>query len=40
VISALSERSVAEGGEPQEFPDFTGGRWIKRKPSFGFGDEY
>ncbi|MBA7561024.1 Alpha-N-acetylgalactosaminidase [subsurface metagenome] len=40
VIIALSERSVANGGAPQDFPDFTGGRWMKRKPSFGFGDEY
>lgn len=40
VISALSERSVAEGGAPQDFPDFTGGRWIVREPSFGFSDEY
>jgi hypothetical protein len=40
VIGPLSERSVAEGGTPQEFPDFTGGNWIRRKPSFGFGDEY
>lgn len=40
VISALSEHSVAEGGTPQEFPDFTGGNWVRRKPSFGFGDEY
>jgi predicted dehydrogenase len=40
VISNLSEQSIAEGGAPQLFPDFTGGRWILRKPSFGFGDEY
>ena len=38
VISALSERSVAQGGAPQAFPDFTGGNWIWRKPSFGFDD--
>lgn len=40
VITPLSERSVANGGDPQDFPDFTGGRWIKRKPVFGIGDEY
>lgn len=26
-VSALSERSVAEGSRPVEFPDFTRGRW-------------
>lgn len=26
-VIELSERSVAERGAPQEFPDFTGGRW-------------
>lgn len=40
VITPLSEQSVANGGEPQDFPDFTRGRWIKRNPVFGIGDEY
>jgi predicted dehydrogenase len=40
VISSLSERSIAEGGTPQYFPDFTGGRWMIRKPGFGYNDEY
>ncbi len=40
VISPLSERSIAAGGAPQAFPDFTGGRWVTRKPTFGFSDEY
>ena len=40
VITPLSERSIAEGGEPQPFPDFTRGRWVKRKSVFGFDDEY
>ncbi len=40
VITPLSERSIANGGTPQDFPDFTGGRWVKRKPVFGIGDEY
>ena len=31
-ISALSEKSVAEGGMPQAIPDFTGGKWMLRKP--------
>jgi hypothetical protein len=26
-VSELSERSVAAGGAPMEFPDFTRGRW-------------
>jgi predicted dehydrogenase len=40
VISPLSERSIAEGGEPQQFPDFTGGRWVKRAPTFAMGEQY
>ena len=39
-ITPLSEQSVAQGGEPQDFPDFTRGRWVERKPVFAFGDEY
>ena len=39
-VTPLSEESIAEGGEPKEFPDFTRGRWIKRQPVFGFTDEY
>ena len=31
-ITPLSEHSIAQGGEPQEFPDFTKSQWIKRKP--------
>ncbi len=38
VISALSERSIAAGGDPQEFPDFTRGRWLDRKPVFDLAD--
>jgi predicted dehydrogenase len=40
VITPLSERSIANGGEPQDFPDFTRGRWIKRKPVFGISSSY
>ena len=29
-ITALSEESVAKGGAPVAFPDFTGGRWTER----------
>jgi predicted dehydrogenase len=39
VITPLSEQSIAEGGEPQQIPDFTGGRWIRRETVFGL-DEY
>lgn len=39
-ITPLSEISIANNGEPQYFPDFTRGRWFKRKPVFGFNDEY
>ena len=30
-VSVLSEASIAAGGAPQAMPDFTGGKWIKRK---------
>jgi predicted dehydrogenase len=40
VISPLSEASIAEGGEPQAFPDFTGGKWVTRRKIFGMSDEY
>ncbi len=33
-VSALSEMSVARGGELVDFPDFTRGQWIKRQPTF------
>ena len=31
-ITPLSEVSIANNGEPQNFPDFTRGDWINRKP--------
>ena len=31
-VTPLSERSIAENGAPQFFPDFTRGRWMHRKP--------
>lgn len=31
-ITPLSEASIENNGEPQDFPDFTRGLWIKRKP--------
>lgn len=33
-ISALSEESIAQGGILVDFPDFTCGKWINRKPYF------
>jgi predicted dehydrogenase len=40
VISPLSEMSIANGGAPQQFPDFTRGKWMTRKSTFAFTDEY
>ncbi|MFY0715314.1 Gfo/Idh/MocA family oxidoreductase [Seonamhaeicola sp. NFXS20] len=31
-ITPLSEVSIENNGEPQDFPDFTRGNWIKRSP--------
>ncbi len=31
-VTALSEASIAQGGSVQQIPDFTGGKWITRKP--------
>lgn len=39
-ITPLSERSIELGNETVEFPDFTGGQWMYRKPVFGLHDEY
>ena len=39
-VTPLSEQSIAMGSTPQAFPDFTRGRWIERKVTFAFGDEY
>jgi predicted dehydrogenase len=33
-VSALSEMSIARGGALVDFPDFTRGQWIHRKPNF------
>lgn len=32
-VTALSEESVALGGHPVPFPDFTNGAWIEREPA-------
>lgn len=39
-ITPLSEQSIELGHETVEFPDFTGGQWMYRKPVFAFNDEY
>ncbi len=39
-ITPLSEKSIANNGEPQDFPDFTRGQWIKRKPYDWMKDTY
>ncbi len=31
-ITPLSEASIANNGEPQDFPDFTRGLWVSRQP--------
>lgn len=32
-ITALSEQSIATGGQPIAIPDFTNGKWINREPA-------
>ena len=39
-ISPLSEQSIELGNETVEFPDFTGGQWMYRKPVFAVGNEF
>ncbi len=39
-ITPLSEKSIAEGGQVQDIPDFTQGKWQERKPVFCSTDEY
>jgi len=39
-ITPLSERSIEMGNQTVEFPDFTGGQWMYRKPVFALGDDY
>lgn len=40
VITPLSEQSIDLGNQTVEFPDFTGGQWMYRKPVFALTDEY
>lgn len=39
-ITPLSEISIEKGNETVEFPDFTGGKWMYRKPVFALTDEF
>ncbi len=39
-ITPLSESSIELGNQTVEFPDFTGGQWMYRKPVFALGNEY
>ena len=39
-ITPLSEQSIEMGNETVEFPDFTGGQWMYRKPVFALGNEF
>jgi hypothetical protein len=39
-ITPLSEHSIELGSETVEFPDFTYGQWMYKKPVFAFNDEY
>ncbi len=39
-VTPLSELSIENNGEPQNFPDFTRGNWIKRKPFNWMKDTY
>ncbi len=39
-ITPLTEQSIELGNETVEFPDFTAGQWMYRKPVFALNDEY
>ncbi|GAA3553531.1 Gfo/Idh/MocA family protein [Snuella lapsa] len=39
-ITPLSEASIENNGQPQDFPDFTRGTWIKRNPYNWMKDSY
>lgn len=39
-ITPLSEQSIELGNETVEFPDFTGGQWMYRKPLFALNDAF
>ncbi|NNL91348.1 MAG: Gfo/Idh/MocA family oxidoreductase [Saprospiraceae bacterium] len=39
-ITPLSEQSIATGSQPQPFPDFTRGKWLKNTTKFALNDAY
>lgn len=39
-VTPLSEVSIENNGEPQDFPDFTRGMWVKRQPYNWIKDTY
>lgn len=39
-VTPLTEKSIALGSAPVEFPDFTNGKWLENKPIFGLTDQY
>ena len=39
-ITPLSEKSIELGNETIEFPDFTSGQWMYRKPVFALNNEF
>ena len=39
-ITPLSESSIEMGNQTIEFPDFTAGKWMYRKPVFALNDEF
>jgi len=39
-ITPLSETSIELGNQTVEFPDFTSGNWMNRKPVFALGEEF
>jgi hypothetical protein len=40
IDSPLSGKSIAEGNMPQQFPDFTKGKWKNWVNKFALNDEY
>lgn len=40
VITPLSEKSIALGSHPVTIPDFSRGKWIKKKPTFTLTNNY
>lgn len=39
-ITPLSEQSIQLGNQTVDFPDFTNGKWMSRKPVFALSDDY